>query len=142
MTANQQHFEKKKVLFVCRHNAARSQMAEAILKMSRGNRYEAYSAGTETSAVHPMTISVLQEIGIDCSGCRAKSLDELAGTDFDLVVTLCDQARESCPYVPGAAVMHMGFDNPADASGTDAETLEVFRKVREDISQWIEKEFT
>jgi arsenate reductase (thioredoxin) len=141
MVAIQHSQGKKRVLFVCRHNAARSQMAEAILRTRGGDRYEAYSAGTEPSAVHPMTIRVLQEIGIDCSGYRAKSIEELTNVSFDLIVTLCDQARESCPYVPGAAVMHRDFDNPVDAVGTDEEVIKVFRKVREEISQWIEKEF-
>lgn len=138
---NQNGHGKKKVLFVCRHNAARSQMAEAILRMRKGDRYEAYSAGTEPSTVHPMTIMVLREMGIDCSGCRAKSMNKFADINFDLVVTLCDQARESCPYVPGAAVMHRDFDNPVDATGLDEEVIKVFRNVREEISKWIEKEF-
>jgi arsenate reductase len=142
MMANQHSYGKKKVLFVCRHNAARSQMAEAILRMRRGDMYDAYSAGTEPSTVHPMTVGVLQEMGIDCSGCRAKSLEELADIGFDLVVTLCDQARESCPYVPGATMMHREFDNPVDSTGTNEEVIKVFRKVCEEISQWIEKEFT
>jgi len=141
MSADQPGIRKKKILFVCRHNAARSQMAEATLNTRRGDRYEAYSAGTDPSTVHPLTVMVLQEIGIDCAGCRAKRLDELAGKDFDLVVTLCDQAREACPYVPGAAVMHQDFDNPVDVVGTEEEMLRAFRKVRDDIGRWIEKEF-
>lgn len=133
---------KKKVLFVCRHNAARSQMAEAILRKRRGDQYEAYSTGTEPSAVHPMTINVLEEIGINCSGCRAKSLGEFANINFDVVVTLCDQARESCPYIPGAAVMHKNFENPVDATGTAEDIINVFRRVRDAISKWLDEEFT
>jgi arsenate reductase len=116
-------------------------MAEAILRKRRGDQYEAYSAGTEPSAVHPMTIKVLEELGINCSGCRAKSLDEFADINFDVVVTLCDQVRESCPYIPGTAVMHKDFENPVDATGTDDDITDIFRRVRDEIGKWLDNGF-
>jgi arsenate reductase (thioredoxin) len=126
--------ETIRVLFVCTHNSARSQMAEGLLRHLAGDRFEALSAGTEVSSVRPEAISVMAELGIDISGQRSKSVDEFVGQPFSWVITVCDRARESCPYFPGAEqTAHWGFDDPADAHGTDEERLRVFRRVRDEI---------
>jgi arsenate reductase (thioredoxin) len=126
--------ETIRVLFVCTHNSARSQMAEGLLRHLAGDRFEALSAGTEVSSVRPEAISVMAELGIDISGQRSKSVDEFVGQPFSWVITVCDRARESCPYFPGAEqTAHWGFDDPADAQGTDEERLHVFRRVRDEI---------
>lgn len=133
---------KKKVLFICTHNSARSQMAEGLLNTLGGDRYEAFSAGTETAEVRPQAIEVMREIGIDISDHTSKNLDSFLGKAPDLVVTVCDRARESCPYFPvGKEVIHKGFDDPSAARGTDEEKMRVFRQVRDEIRDWIEKTF-
>lgn len=128
---------KATVIFVCTNNSARSQMAEGLLRYLYGNRFLIYSAGTHPTEVHHMAIEALGEIGIDISGHRSKGLDELKGTSFDLAVTVCDQAKDSCPVVPGAKkVIHKGFEDPAPKND-----LKAFRKVRDEIRKWIEKNF-
>jgi arsenate reductase len=124
-----------RVLFVCTGNAARSQMAEAILGRIGGPDFEVHSAGTHPGTVNPMTIRALSEIGIDWSAARSKSVVEFLDEPFDYVITVCDQAREACPVFPGEhASIHWGFDDPAAARGTDAERLAVFRRVLGEIS--------
>ena len=124
-----------RVLFVCTGNSARSQMAEAILRRQGGADFVVASAGTEPKGVNPLTVRILAEIGIDISGATSKSVTEYLGQDFDYVITVCDQARESCPVFPGAhESIHWGFDDPAAAEGTDAERLAVFRRVLNEIS--------
>jgi arsenate reductase len=131
-----------KVLFICFHNSARSQMAEGMLDFFAGERYKARSAGTEPSSINPMAIRVMREIGIDISGHRAKGLDEFAGSKFDLVVTVCDAAKEACPFFPGAReLMHRSFADPSGAQGTESERLEVFRLVRDQIREWLNETF-
>ncbi len=127
---------KRKVLFLCTGNSCRSQMAEAIVNARLGEEWEAFSAGTAPKGlVHPKALSVLQEIGIDHHG-RSKSTDEFRGQDFDLVVTLCDDAAENCPVWLGKGkVRHLGFPDPAAASGSDEEVMAVFRGVRDDIAR-------
>lgn len=120
---------KKNVLFLCTHNAARSQMAEGLLRKSYGQRYIAQSAGIYPTQVHPLAIQVMKEIGIDISHHRSKSIDEFRGSSFDVVVTVCDHAKESCPFFPGKNVLHQGFYDPR--------SLEEFRKIRDEIQQWI-----
>jgi arsenate reductase len=123
-----------RVLFVCTYNSARSQMAEGLLRELAGDRFEAFSAGTEVSSVRPEAISVMAELGIDISAQRSKSVDDFVGQQFAWVITVCDRARESCPYFPGAEqTAHWGFDDPAEAQGTDEERLQVFRRVRDEI---------
>ncbi len=130
--------QKRKVLFVCTHNSSRSQMAEGLLRALKGDRWEAYSAGTAPTEVHPGAIAVMAEIGIDIRGHRAKGLDAFKGIAFDEVVTVCDHAQESCPVVPGGGVKrHQSFEDPAAAKGTEAEVLAVFRRVRDEIRNWI-----
>jgi arsenate reductase (thioredoxin) len=124
------------VIFVCGGNSARSQMAEAILRREGGSDFEVFSAGVwPKDGVHPTTIQVLNEIGIDISGARSKPVSELLDQRFDYVVTVCDRARESCPVFPGAEEsMHWGLDDPAEATGTEAQRLAVFRRVMTEIA--------
>ena len=126
--------DRARVLFVCTHNSARSQMAEGLLRHLAGDRFEAFSAGTEVSTVRPEAISVMAELGIDITAQRSKSVDEFVGQQFAWVITVCDRARETCPYFPGAdQTAHWGFDDPAEAEGMDEERLQVFRRVRDEI---------
>jgi thioredoxin type arsenate reductase len=119
-----------RVLFVCTGNSARSIMAEALLRRHGGDRFEVFSAGTEPRGVNPMTLQMLAEAGIDASWARSKSVDEFLGQSFDYVVTVCDQARQVCPVFPGVhESLHWGYDDPAEATGTDEERLAVFRRV-------------
>ena len=124
-----------RVLFVCTGNSARSQMAEAVLREIGKGAFETYSAGTEPRGVNPLTVRALANAGIDISGARSKSVSELIGQQLDYVVTVCDRARETCPVFPGGAnALHWGFDDPAEATGTDAERLAVFERVLGEIS--------
>lgn len=119
-----------RVLFVCTGNSARSIMAEALLRLHGGDRFEVSSAGTEPRGVNPLTVRVLREAGIDASWARSKSVEEFLGDPFDYVITVCDQARQSCPVFPGVhESIHWGYQDPAEATGTDAERLAVFRQV-------------
>jgi arsenate reductase (thioredoxin) len=119
-----------RVLFVCTGNSARSVMAEALLRQHGGDAFEVHSAGTEPKGVNPLTLRVLAEAGIDASWARSKSVKEYLGESFDYVVTVCDQARESCPVFPGVhESLHWGYEDPAAAEGTEEERLAVFRKV-------------
>ena len=130
---------KKRVLFICTSNSARSQMTEALVNHDLGDRFEAYSAGTDPKPPHPLAIRVLQEIGIDHSTARSKSMDEFAGQAFDFVITLCDSANESCPlFFGGVQRAHLGFDDPARAEGIEEEKLVVFRRVRDEIRTQVE----
>jgi arsenate reductase len=129
---------KRKVLFLCTGNSCRSQLAEAIVNARMGDEWEAVSAGTKpTGYVHPNALRVLREIGIEHIG-RSKHADEFRTVPFDLVVTVCDSAAEECPVWlgPGKRV-HLGFPDPAKASGTDDEVMAAFRAVRDDIAQKI-----
>ena len=124
-----------RVIFVCTANSARSQMAEAILRREGGDRFEVMSAGVNVSTVNPLTIRALAKVGIDIRTARSKSVDEFIGQPFDYVITVCDRARESCPYFPGGReTLHWGFDDPAEAEGTEAERLAVFERVMGEIS--------
>lgn len=124
-----------RVIFVCTGNSARSQMAEALLRREGADRFDVVSAGVEPRGVHPLTIRVLGEAGIDISGARSKSVREFLGQPFDYVITVCDRARESCPVFPGGAqTLHWGFDDPADATGSEAERLAFFRRVLGEIA--------
>jgi len=119
-----------RVLFVCTGNSARSVMAEALLRQHGGDTFEVFSAGTEPKGINPLTLRVLAEAGIDASWARSKSVDEYLGQSFDYVVTVCDQARQSCPVFPGVhESLHWGYEDPAAAEGTEEERLAVFRKV-------------
>ena len=133
---------KKKILFICTHNSSRSQIAEGYMKTKYRDRYEAFSAGTEVTRVHPMAIEVMNEIGIDISGNRSKLIDEFFGKGIGTVVTVCDSAQGACPFFPGAKeVIHQGFTDPSGFTGTDEEIRVGFRKVRDEISRWIDVTF-
>jgi arsenate reductase (thioredoxin) len=125
---------KQKVLFLCTHNSCRSQMAEGIVNSDLGERFEAFSAGTVATRVHPLAIRVLGEIGIDISGHHSKTLDAFAGERFDHVITLCGSASEQCPlFFGGVQRVHIGFDDPSQGNGTPEEMLAEFRRVRDEI---------
>lgn len=133
---------KTRVIFVCTANAARSQMAEGLLRAKYGNRYEVLSAGTRQSKVSTRAITVMQEIGIDISHHRSKTLAEFEGKSFDLAVTLCDNAHAICPIVSGAKkTIHKGFSDPHLVPGTDETILNGYRRVRDEIAAWIDLEF-
>lgn len=132
---------KPSVLFVCTHNSARSQMAEGLLRARYGDRYDAFSAGTERTHVRPLAIEALREIGIDLSGHTSKTIEDLGERTFDIVVTVCDAAREACPYVPARRTLHAPFPDPSAATGSEAERLAVFRDVRDRIAAWIDAAF-
>ena len=119
-----------RVLFVCTGNSARSIMAEALLRHHGGDRFEVDSAGTEPKGVNPLTLRILAEAGIDASFARSKSVHEFLGQPFDYVVTVCDQARQVCPVFPGVhESLHWGYEDPAEAEGTEEQRLAVFRRV-------------
>ena len=133
---------RKKVLFVCTHNSARSQMAEGLLNSLCGNKYQAFSAGTEPSVVNPYAIQVMSEIGIDISKHRSKSINEFLEQKFEYVITVCDHANETCPFFPGGLKrLHQSFEDPASFKGNDADTLSEFRRIRDEIKDWIVEEF-
>jgi arsenate reductase len=128
----------KKVVFICTHNSARSQMAEGLLRHLYGEEYEAFSAGTSQTGVNPFAVKVMEEIGIDISGARSKGIDEFTGTIFDYVITVCDHARQICPFLPAAIEnLHAGFEDPAAFEGTDEAKLMKFREVRDETKRWI-----
>jgi arsenate reductase len=119
-----------RVLVVCTGNSARSIMAEALLRRQGGDDVEVHSAGTDPRGVNPRTIEVLTEAGIDPSFARSKSVNEYLGQTFDYVITVCDQARQVCPVFPGVhETLHWGYEDPAEATGTEEEQLAVFRRV-------------
>jgi len=123
------------VLFVCTGNSARSQIAEALLRDFGGAEFEVNSAGTQPGVVNPYTIRVLDEIGIDWSAARSKSVTEFIGRPFDYVITVCDRARQTCPVFPGNHnTLHWGLDDPAEVEGTDAQKLEAFRRTRTEVA--------
>ena len=126
---------KRRVLFVCVHNSARSQMAEGMLRAWAGDRFEVESGGTEASQVRPEAIAVMGELGIDISGHASKTIERYMGQPWDWLIPVCEEACEACPYVPGAkAVLRWSFDDPSAASGTPDERLAVFRRVRDELA--------
>ena len=132
---------KRRVLFICTHNSARSQMAEGLLRHLGKDRFEAYSAGTEATFVRPMAIQVMDELGIDISHQQSKTLDRYLDEPFDDVITVCDTAAEVCPVFPGASRRrHWSFEDPSRATGSESEQLEVYRRVRDEIRARIENE--
>ena len=134
--------KKETVLFICTHNSARSQIAEGFLRSFYADRYEAHSAGTEPSSVNPHAVQVMTEIGIDISSQRSKGIDEFINKEIDYVITVCDHARQTCPFFPGGKkLIHKGFKDPASFHRNDNETLALFRQVRDEIKAWIEKDF-
>ncbi len=142
-TAHHKQGTPQRVLFLCTHNSARSQMAEGLLRARGGDRYAVFSAGTHPGRVNPLAVRAMAELGIDLSeaaGYRAKSLEEFAHQPpMDLVVTVCDEAAEACPFFPGARRQtHWGFPDPSQATGTEEERLAVFREVRDGLARRID----
>lgn len=134
--------KRPSVLFVCTHNSARSQLAEALLRHVAGSRYEAFSAGTERTRVKPEALAVLAEAGIDGSPLASKTVDAFGGRPFDYVVTVCDQAREACPYVPARlGRVHAPFVDPSGVTAPPEARMEAFRIARDEIRTWIEAVF-
>ncbi|MDD1751647.1 MAG: arsenate reductase ArsC [Methanotrichaceae archaeon] len=142
--------DKKKVLFLCTHNSARSQMAEGLLRAKYGDKYEAYSAGAKATSVDPRAVKVMSEIGIDISGYRSKNIQEVRGILFDIAVTVCDntEAKTMCPICgttiqaasrsPTAkTIIHKNFVDPTASIGSDEEKLAIFRKLRDELDAWI-----
>ena len=116
-------------------------MAEGFLNALHGERYEGYSGGTEPTNVNPYVAKAMSEIGIDISEHRSKSIKEFQGRHFDHVITLCDDAREACPFFPGKEILHKSFEDPAKFKGTEVEVLEKVKHVRDEIKDWVEKTF-
>jgi arsenate reductase len=132
---------KQRALFLCTHNSARSQMAEGLLRHLAGDRFEAYSAGTEATHVRPLAVAAMAELMIDIAGQESKTLDRYLGEPFDAVITVCDQAAEACPVFPGAKRrLHWSFPDPSKATGSQERQLAVYRQVRDDIARHIRAE--
>jgi len=130
---------KQKVIFICTGNSCRSQMAEGLLRKLAGERFQVFSAGLEPSRVHPKAIQVMQEIGIDISHHRSEHVNQYLDQEFDFIITVCDHAREHCPYFPGKGQrLHWSFPDPAAAGGSEEEVLAVFRAVRDQIKLALE----
>jgi arsenate reductase (thioredoxin) len=127
-------------LFLCTHNSCRSQMAEGLLRDMAGDKFEVYSAGVEPTSVHPLAKKVMKEIGIDISGQQSKSVDEFLDKEFDYVITVCDNARQTCPFFPGNhELLHWSLEDPAIALGSEEERLLMFRKIRDQLRDYIQK---
>ena len=124
---------KKRILFLCTGNSARSQMAEGLLRHLAGDRFEVFSAGTTPKGLHPRTIDAMTEIGIDVRQQRSKDVREFQGQEFDYVITVCDRAKQNCPIFPGAQPIHWGFEDPAEAP--PEHEMQTFRRVRDEILQ-------
>ena len=132
---------KNSVLFLCTHNSARSQMAEALLNTLNGDKYEAYSAGIMATRINPYVVKAMAEIGIDISKNRSKSIEEFRGKNFNYVVTVCDSAKEACPFFPGEKIVHKSFDDPAQVKGSEEEIMKQTRRVRDEIKEWLKTTF-
>jgi arsenate reductase len=129
---------KKQILFLCTHNSCRSQMAEALANHFLGNHCQAFSAGTEATQVNPLAAQVLTELDIDITPLRSKTMDDFAEQSFDYVVTLCGDANEKCPlFFGGVERIHHGFEDPSRLNGSEEDVLPEFRRVRDEIKNWI-----
>lgn len=134
--------ERKRILFLCTHNSARSQMAEGLMNVMMGDCYEAHSAGLEPGKLNPYVVRAMAEVDIDIASNRPKSVDAFIDQKFDFVVTVCDKAGEACPWFPGAKkTLHQGFPDPSTFTGTDEEIMEHVRQVRDQIKGWIVETF-
>ncbi len=131
--------QKKRVLILCTGNSARSQMAEGLLRKLGGDDFAVESAGVAPSSVRPEAVEAMLEIGIDISAHRSKSVDEFAGQEFDFIITVCDNAKETCPVFPGNAKrIHQNFTDPAPETAGDYESrLRIFREVRDQLREWL-----
>lgn len=132
--------DRKRVLILCTGNSARSQMAEGLLRHDAGDRFTVESAGTKPSPVRPEAITVMKEVGIDLTSHRSKHVDELAGQEFDYVLTVCDHAKETCPVFFGSATrLHHSFNDPAAAEGSEEKRLSAFREVRDELRAYLKR---
>lgn len=136
--------EKKRVLILCTGNSARSQMAEGLLRHDAGDKFEVESAGVAPSLVRPEAIAAMKEIDIDISDHRSKSADEFVGQKFDYIITVCDNAKETCPFFPGNATrIHQTFEDPLSLDvGDEKSRMKVFRRVRDEIREWLKSDFS
>ena len=131
---------RHRVLFICTHNSALSQMAEAMVNAWAGDRFEAFSAGTVATAIRPETIHVMSQLGVDLTGQRSKNLDEFAGQSFEQVITVCDEAAEACPTFPGATSMsHWSIPDPSAAGGSSENRLDAFRVARDTLADLVRR---
>ena len=129
---------KKKILFLCTGNSARSQMAEGLMRHFREDEFEVFSAGVEPKGIHPQAIEAMREIGVDISRQQSKQVDELPTREFDYIITLCDHAAQNCPIFSGQGRrLHHGFTDPAALEGREEEILKAFRKVRDEINKFV-----
>jgi arsenate reductase len=129
---------KQRVLILCTGNSARSQMAEGLLRHDAGERFDVESAGTKPGTVRPEAIAVMRELGIDIAGHRSKHVEEFEGQQFDYVITVCDNARESCPVFLGKAQkLHRDFEDPAALTGSEEQRLALFRRVRDELRGYL-----
>ena len=133
---------KKTVLFLCSHNSCRSQMAEGLLNSFYKDSFQAYSAGFVPIEVNPYAVEVMKEIGIDLSSQYSKSIEDFKDSKFDVVVTVCDNAKKACPFFPGKKIIHKSFEDPASFSGSIEDTLKEFRKIRDKMLKWIKVTFS
>ena len=132
---------KRRILFLCTHNSARSQMAEGLLRSLGGDTFEVFSAGTEATFVRPLALKAMAELGIDISKQQSKTLDRYLNEPFAEVITVCDTAAEMCPVFPGAEKRrHWSLEDPSKATGTEEEQLAVYRRVRDELQSRIEQE--
>jgi len=131
------------ILFLCTHNSARSQLAEALMRHHFGNRFEVRSAGTERTRVKPEVPLVLEEAGVDASGLQSKAIDDLGDWRADIVVTVCDDAREQCPYFPGRMdTIHRAFLDPSRIDSSPQDRMNAFRQARDEIETWLKASFS
>ena len=131
----------QKVLFLCTHNSARSQMAEVYLNHYYGDRYKAYSAGTHPTNINPNVVKVMAEDGFDLREAKSKSIEEFLDWDFDLVITVCDDARETCPIFPSGELIHQAFKDPSSIVGSENELLDQVGEIRDEIKNWVKTYF-
>ena len=130
---------RKTILFICTHNSARSQLGAGLVNHYFGDIWEASSAGTEKNFAKPLAIKAMAEAGIDISHYTSKTIDVFKGQEFDVVVTVCDSARETCPFFPGKKVIHHSFVDPSNAEGTNEEKLAAFCRTRDEIKAWLDE---
>jgi len=132
---------RSRVLFVCTHNSARSQMAEGLLRKLGGSAFDAASAGTEETEVRPLAIEAMREVGVDISRQESKTLERFVQQPFDYVITVCDDAREACPVFPGSGGrLHWSLPDPSKAEGSAEDRLQAFREARDRLREHIEAE--
>lgn len=132
--------DQRRVLFLCTHNSARSQMAEGLLREMAADRFEVASAGTEQTRVHPLAIEAMKELGIDITAQSSKTLEQFLPQKFDYVITVCDRANESCPnFAKALQKLHWSFDDPSAAAGSEEQRLGAFRKIRDQIAETLQQ---